>query len=187
MENNKITKNKTQHKIIKYIIKHTLTYKIFITLKSFYYYINDKSIIGDTFYSPSFKYILKQYLNVDFRKDWLGRLYGVINPNIDINGNINFNNSIIEIDDENTNNNKYVIYWVYKQMNLVRTVFKLENSPFFDYIGAEFRHVGPINQDNYLVIFDIISRKIFINNFKPMLLQLFIYIILIVGGCFLFF
>ena len=114
-------------------------------------------------------------------------MYGVINPNIDINGNINFNNSIIEIDDENTNNNEYVKYWVYKQLNLVRTVFKLEKSPFFDYIGVQFRHVGPINQDNYLVIFDIISRKAFTDKFKPMLLQLFIYIIIIVGCYFLFF
>lgn len=178
---------KIQYKLFKYLFKYTLTYKIIITIKSFYYYIKDKSVISDTFYSTSFKYILKQYLNVDFRKDWLGRLYGVINPNIDINGNINFNNSIIEIDDENTNNNKYVTYWVYKQMNLVRTVFKLENSPFFDYIGAEFRHVGPINQDNYLVIFDIISRKVFTGKFKQMLLQLFIYIIIIIGCYFLFF
>lgn len=178
---------KIQYKLFKYLFKYTLTYKIITTIKSFYYYIKDKSVIGDTFYSSSFKYILKQYLNVEFRKDWLGRLYGVINPNIDINGNINFNNSIIEIDDENTNNNKYVTYWVYKQMNLVRTVFKLENSPFFDYIGAEFRHVGPINQDNYLVIFDIISRKVFTGVFKQMLLQLFIYIIIIIGCYFLFF
>ena len=174
---------KMKHKIFKY----TLIYKIIITIKSFYYYINDKSIIGDTFYSQFFKYILKQYLNVNFKKDWLGRLYGVINPNIDINGNINFNNTIIEIDDENTNNNEYVKYWVYKQMNLVRTMFLLEDSTFFDYIGVEFRHVGPINQDNYLVIFDIISRKIFTNNFKSMLLQLFIYIILIVSFYFLLF
>ena len=174
---------KMKHKIFKY----TLIYKIIITIKSFYYYMNDKSIIGNAFYSQFFKYILKQYLNVNFKKDWLGRLYGVINPNIDINGNINFNNTIIEIDDENTNNNEYVKYWVYKQMNLVRTMFILEDSTFFDYIGVEFRHVGPINQDNYLVIFDIISRKIFTNNFKSMLLQLFIYIILIVSFYFLLF
>ena len=177
----------TYSNISKYFLKLTLTYKIITTIKAFYLYIKDKSIIGDTFYSLSFLYILKQYLNVEFRKDWLGRLYGVINPNIDINGNINFNNSIIEIDDENTNNNEYVKYWVYKQLNLVRTVFKLENSPFFNYIGVQFKHVGPINQDNYLVIFDIISRKVFTDKFKPMLLQLFIYIILIVGGYFLFF
>ena len=178
---------KIQYKLFKYLFKYTLTYKIITTIKAFYLYIKDKSIIGDTFYSLSFLYILKQYLNVEFRKDWLGRLYGVINPNIDINGNINFNNSIIEIDDENTNNNEYVKYWVYKQLNLVRTIFKLEKSTFFDYIGVQFRHVGPINQDNYLVIFDIISRKVFTDKFKPMLLQLFIYIILIIGSYFLFF
>lgn len=174
-------------KTFKKLLKLTVIYKIISTIKAFYLYIKDKSIIEDTFYSNSFIYILKQYLNVEFRKDWLGRLYGVINPNIDINGNINFNNSIIEIYDENTNNNEYVTYWVYKQLNLVRTIFKLEKSHFFDYIGVQFKHVGPINQDNYLVIFDIISRKVFTNKLKPMLLQLFIYIIIIVGCYFLFF
>lgn len=160
------------------LLKYTLIYKICKTIKSFYSYIKDKSYVDDIFYSDNFLYILKEYLNVEFSKDWIGRLYGVINPNLDINGNVNFNNTIIEIDDDNTNNNKYVKHWVFKQLNLVRSVFKLENSHFFDYIGAEFRHVGPINQDNYLIIFDIVSRKVFSSNFKKMFSQLIIYIII---------
>lgn len=172
-------------KPIKYILQFTLIYKLYNTIRLFYTYVVDKSYVYNILYSNEFLFVLKQYLNVEFKKDWLGRLYGVINPNIDIDGNFNFNNSIIEIDDDRTNNNEYVKSWIFKQLNLVRTVFKLDNSPFFDYIGAEFRHVGPANQDNFLVIFDIVSRKAFTTSLKKFLIQLFVYII-IFGIAFIF-
>ena len=48
----------------------------------------------------SIKNICKKYLKCDINKDWLGRLYGIINPMIDINGKIDVSSMIIEIDIE---------------------------------------------------------------------------------------
>lgn len=166
-------------KYINHIISYTLIYKIYKTISLFIIYIKDKTYVSDTLYSNEFKYILKQYLHIEFERDWIGRLYGVINPAININGNIDFNNMIIEFDDERTNNIDYVKNFIYKQMKLVQTLFKLENSGFFDYIGTDIRHIGPTNQDNFLVIFDIVSRGHFTYQLKKTLKQIFIYIILI--------
>lgn len=150
---------------------NTLTYRIYDFIYSGIQYHKDKNLIADTFYSDEFKLVLKKYLNVEFDKDWYGRLYSVINPNIDIDGNLNFNNVIIEIDGDDTNNNEYVMNWVYRQMNLVGTLFKIER--LYDYIDVDFKHVGPANQDNYLVIFDIVSRKIFADAVKKLLKRIF--------------
>lgn len=171
-------KQKNNTTFILYLLHYTLIYKIYNTISSFILYIKDKSFVSDTLYSNEFKYILKQYLHIDFETDWIGRLYSVINPTINIDGNIDFNNMIIELDDERTNNNDYVKTFIYKQMRLIQSVFKLENSGFFDYIGVDIRHIGPANQDNFLVIFDIVSRTQFVYAIKSMLKQLFIYIIL---------
>lgn len=160
-----------------------LFYKTFIgrfvkTIKSLYEYIKDYEYISDTLYSEAFKIVLKEYLNVDIRKDWIGRLYGVINPNIDAEGRFDITKTIIEFDDDNTNNNEFIKHWTYKQLTLIGQVFSIEN--LYHFIDLQFKHVGPKNADNYLLIFDIVSRKEFTKNLKAMLLHGFIYAVIAV-------
>ena len=154
-----------------------LFYKTFIgrltnTCKALYTYIKDYEYIADTLYSEAFKLVLKEYLNVEIRKDWIGRLYGVINPNIN-------KKTIIELDDEDTNNNEYVKHWTYKQLTIIGEVFKIEN--LYHFIDLEFKPVGPKGADNYLLIFDIVSRKEFTKNLKKTLLHGTIYAIIIIA------
>lgn len=149
-----------------------------MTIKYIYYYISDYNYISDTLYSDAFKLVLKRYLNLDVNKDWIGRLYGIINPNIDINGNFNINNVIIEIDGNNTNNNEQVKTWAYKQLTLIGQLFKIEN--LYNYIDLTFKHVGPKEADNYLLIFDMVSRKEMSYMFKKMLIQLSIYAVIFI-------
>jgi len=127
-------------------------------------YIKDKKLLSDTLYGKAFNLVLKKYLKANFKKDWIGRLYGVVNPNLDENGKYDFNSVIIEIDGDNTNNNDYVKNWIHRQFRLIEVLFKLEN--LYDYIGIELKHVGPVQFDNYLVVIDIISRKIWVESLK---------------------
>ena len=142
--------------IFKIFYSKTLLGKFTSYISNSIQYYKDKKLISDTFYSPAFKKVIDNYLKTDLKKDWIGRLYGVVNPNIK-DGRYDFNNVIIEIDGDNTNNNEYVKQWVYKQMNLIGALFKIEK--LYDYINIDFNHVGPENLDNYLVVFDIVSRK----------------------------
>lgn len=168
-------------KLFKKLFHTTLTYKVYAILFWLKEYIKDYEYVSDSFYSEAFLKILHRYLNVEFKKDWIGRLYAVVNPHIDINGNFNFSNTIIELDADNTNDEAYVSNWLYRQMSMVQAVFRLESSNFFDYIGATVKHVGPINHDNYLITFDIVSRKELAIAFKSMIAQLTVYII--IGAC----
>ena len=138
-----------------------------------YQYIHDYTYISDTLYSEEFKIVLRRYLNVDVSRDWIGRLYGIINPNIDINGQFNVNTMIIEIDGDNTNNNEQVKNWCYKQLALAFQLFNIHN--LGDYIDLTFKHVGPAEADNYLLIFDIVSRKLFTYSIRSFFTQALIY------------
>ena len=158
-----------------------LFYKTFIgrfckTIKSIYNYLKDYEYISDTLYSDAFKIVLKEYLNVNIKKDWIGRLYGIINPNINKEGQFDITRTIIEIDGENTNNNEYVKHWTYKQLTIIGELFKIEN--LYHYIDLEFKHVGPKEADNYLLIFDIVSRKIMTSNIKKLFIHGFVYAII---------
>ena len=160
-------------KIIRKLFGWTLTYKTLAFIEGIYTYLKDRYYISDTLYSEEFKIVIKRYLYIELDKDWIGRLYGIINPNIDINGKYNFNNTILEIDGENTNNNEHVKHWVYKQMDLISQLFKIEK--LYDYISIDFKHVGPSFADNYLIIFDVISRKYMAQTFKSWIKMVAIY------------
>ena len=165
-------------KLLKKLFSYTLLYKIYLNFILIKEYIDDYDYVSESLYSEAFSKILEKYLNLKVKKDWIGRIYGVINPNLDINGNVNFANTIIEIDDNNTNSNEYVKNWIYKQMNMVKYVFKLDESGFFDYIGCDIEHVGPKEYDNYLVVFYIVSQKAMLQNLKRLLKQFSVYAII---------
>lgn len=162
--------------ILKKIGSNTLTWRLVMLVQSIYRYITDMSYISDTLYSKEFLTVLKQYLRISIKKDWIGRLYGVINPYIDIDGKIDFNNTIIEIDGDNTNSNEYVKNWVYRQFNLIDNLFKINK--LYDYINVDIKHVGPLNADNYLIVIDVVSRKEMTYALKRGLKQTILYIII---------
>ena len=162
--------------ILKKIGSNTLTWRLVMLVQSIYRYITDMSYISDTLYSKEFLTVLKQYLKISIKKDWIGRLYGVINPYIDIDGKIDFNNTIIEIDGDNTNSNEYVKNWVYRQFNLIDNLFKINK--LYDYINVDIKHVGPLNADNYLIVIDVVSRKEMTYALKRVLKQTILYIII---------
>ena len=152
----------------------TLTYKIFCIINYTIKYIKDKIQIAQIFYSNDFTNIISRYLNVKLKKDWLGRQYGVINPLIDIKGNLDVNNVIIELDGNNTNDDEYVKTWIIKQLTLVGNLFKING--LYNYIDMEIKPVGPIGFDNYLVIFDIVNRKQLHKYIKYVVYQIIIYL-----------
>lgn len=167
-------------KLFKNLFRNTWTAKLCATITGLYHYSKDYDLISDTLYSEAFLRVLKRYLNTEFKKDWIGRLYGVINPNIDIDGKVNFSNTIIELDGENTNSNEFIKSWVYKQMQLMGELFKIEK--LYDYIYIDFKHVGPATHDNYLVIFDMSSRIEFVDNLKRFLWHTILYLGIALGA-----
>lgn len=152
---------------IKDLLKKTFIYKLYDFCSNTYNYVKDKYYINETFHSREFIFVLNKYLKSNFKVDWLGRLYGIINPNINDKGEFDISSMIMEIDGENTNTNEYVKYWTYKQLQLIQDLFKLHK--MYDYISIEFEHVGPTNMDNYLIIFDIASRQLFTSSLKKVL------------------
>ena len=157
------------------VFKWTLVWALCSAIHWTIEYLQDKKVVGASLHSDAFRRILESYLKMHPKTDWLGRVYGVVNPAITLDGKVDFNNMVFEIDGVNTNNNTWVENWLYKQMITVENVFGLEKTGFFDLISAETRHVGPANADNYLIIFDIASRKMMSSKWKRVLWQTSVY------------
>jgi len=163
-------------KILKKLMSKFLLYKIYLFIESIFFYVKDYNLISETLYSPQFKKVIMKYLKCELDKDWLGRLYGILNPNIDINGNLDVTSMIVELDDVNTNNEEQIKHWIYVQMMLISELFKIEK--LYDYITVNIKHVGPVNHDNYLFTIDITNKIYMSQCFKSMFKQIILYLIL---------
>ena len=134
-------------------------------------YIKDWRLVEESLHGDGFRSLLKHYLKMDSRIDWLGRVYGVVNPAINEKGDFDYNGMVFELNGVNTNNQTWVENWLYKQMILVNNIFDVQKTGFFDIIDDNVKHVGPENADNYLIVFDIASRKEMVRRWRRVLLQ----------------
>lgn len=164
--------------MFKKIWQLTTTYRIFNFIRCSINYYKANKYVAETFYSDAFHKVIQKYLKVNLKEDWLGRLYGIANPNIE-NGKFDISSMIIEVDGNNTNTDEGVKQWAFKQMQLIAQLFKIEK--LYDYISMDFKHVGPVEFDNYLIIFDITARRMWSKATKKLIYN-FIGIGLIIFG-----
>lgn len=143
--------------MIKWLWRHSFLYYLVSFISSKIEHRRDKKRFGEVFYGGYFHSLAAKYLKTELEQDWIGRLYGIINPNTDIDGNFDPGTVIIEMDGENTNNNEYVKTWIYKQLRLMASLFSLKE--FYEKISMDITHVGPEELDNYLIVFDFESRQ----------------------------
>lgn len=148
-------------------------YRIYDFIRCSIEYSKINRTVGVVFHSDDMKLILKKYLKADFKEDWIGRIYGVVNPAINKDGEYDISSVIMELDDDKTNNENWVSAWIYRQLMMVSSLFKLDK--LYDYINLEIEHVGPSNMDNFLLIFDLISRKNFVKSIKMLIINLIVW------------
>lgn len=167
-------------KLIRKFTNWTLTSSLVRAIYWTFCYMKDWRLVEESLHGEGFRSLLKHYLKMDSRIDWLGRVYGVVNPAINEKGEFDYNGMVFELDGVNTNNKTWVENWLYKQMILVNNIFDVQKTGFFDIISANVKHVGPENADNYLIVFDIASRKEMARRWRRVLLQSMWYALIVI-------
>ena len=162
-------------KLIRKFTNWTLVSSLIRAIYWTFCYIKDWRLVEESLHGDGFRSLLKHYLKMDSRIDWIGRVYGVVNPAINEKGEFDYNGMVFELNGVNTNNKTWVENWLYKQMILVNNIFDVQKTGFFDIIDANVKHVGPENADNYLIVFDIASRKEMVRRWKRVILQSIVY------------
>lgn len=84
---------------------------------------------------------------VEFRIDWVGRIYTVINPNI-INDKLDINTQIFEYGDNGLTNEPYIEKYIMTKFNLVKDFIMANN--LFDLLTYEIKRID--EYDNYLFV-----------------------------------
>lgn len=124
------------YKFFKYLFLHT---KYFRILKKIY---KNENIINN----------LSKLFGIELREDWVGRIYGVINPNIQ-NGVYDPNVQIFEYGENGLTNELYIEKWVMDRLNIASRFIQANN--LFDLLTYKIEKID--EYDNYLFIIQPIT------------------------------
>lgn len=119
------------YNFIKYLILYIRYYKI---LKKVY---KEENIIEN----------LSKTFNVEFKQDWVGRIYCVLNPNL-VNGKFDPNNQIYSYNENGMNTDDFVEQYIMTQLNIIQHYIKANN--LFELL--DYNIIKLDDYDNYLFI-----------------------------------
>lgn len=149
-------------------------YKFVVNL---FRHIKYQRIISDAYKREQLIAKISTLLGVQFKLDWIKRLYAVINPNIK-DGKYD-PEQIYEFDtDGNLYNNEWITKWVMGRMNILRNFIQTEN--MFEVLEYKIRDLGDLN---YLIIFQPITLTPLLKSIKG---AVFEFIVLLIICAFLY-
>jgi hypothetical protein len=88
-----------------------------------------------------------QLFGTEFKIDWVGRIYTIINPNI-INDKFDMNTQIFEYGEQGFSNDPYIEKWIMTKFNLIKDFIMANN--LFDLLTYELKKLD--EYDNYLFV-----------------------------------
>ena len=95
---------------------------------------------------------LSQLFGTEFRMDWVGRVYTVINPNI-VDEKLDVNTQIFEYGEKGLSNTMYVERYIMLKLNLIKD-FVIANN-LFDLLTYRIEKLD--DYDNYLFVIEPIT------------------------------
>lgn len=122
---------------------------IFNFFKYLFLYIKYYRILKPVYDEMHITKKLSETCKCNFKEDWVGRIYAVLNPNVqNIWGEIVENANVYENFGDPTQNNKdYITAWMMRRLVFVNNIIHADN--LFELVGYEIK---PIENDNYLFI-----------------------------------
>ena len=97
---------------------------------------------------------LSEMFSVSFKKDWIGRVYAVLNPNLN-NGKFESSTQVYEYNENGLDNSVYVEQWVMKNLNIASQFIK--NNDLFDILTYSIKKLD--DDENYLFIIQPITLE----------------------------
>jgi len=109
-------------------------------------------IIKDVYKNDNIIEKLSKLFETEFRIDWVGRIYCVINPNI-IGDKLDTNTQIFEYGENGLSNSAYIERYIMFKLNLIRD-FVIANN-LFDLLTYRIEKLD--DYDNYLFVIEPIT------------------------------
>lgn len=146
--------------------------------KNAWQYFKYKKILNDIYKNENIIENLKESVDLDFRKDWMGRLYTVVNPFIK-NGKYDPDAMIFDYNDGKISLDTYVEHQFVEKMNLIQSF--VISKEMFDLVTYDVKKIDKFG--NFLVILEPVPYQDFISDSKKMA-KLFAILLVLAGTLF---
>lgn len=127
---------------------------IYNFFKNLYLNVKYSKILNKVYKDERILENLSQLFGSEFKKDWINRIYTVINPNL-LDNKLNTNTQIFEYDENGLNNSPYIEKWIMDRLNIAQQFIQANN--LFDLLTYEIKKID--DYDNYLLIIEPITLK----------------------------
>lgn len=124
----------------------------YLFIKYLILHIKYCKILNNVYKNENLLENLSALFKVQFKKDWIGRIYAVFNPHIQ-EGVFNPNNQIYEYTDQGLVNDAYVEAYILNQLSVAKQFIKANN--LFDLLTYRLEKLD--ENDNYLFIIEPIT------------------------------
>lgn len=104
---------------------------------------------------------LSETFGITFKRDWIGRLYTIFNPNL-VNGKFDRNNPIYSYNEKGLNTDEFVRQYILTKLSVIDRFIYARN--LFELVTYEIKKLD--NYDNYLFIIKPIPYDSFIKYTK---------------------
>ena len=147
---------------------------IYNFFKYLYLHIRYNILLNEIYKHENLINNLSKLFGHEFKKDWVGRIYTVINPYI-VNGQFN-NDYISEVDDDGSNQDAFIEQYVMQKLAIAEKFIYSNN--LFDLLTYKIIRLD--NYDNYLFVMKPLTYDNFIKWSKAMIVLLMISILLLI-------
>lgn len=147
---------------------------IYNFFKYLYLHIRYNILLNEIYKHENLISNLSKLFGHEFKKDWVGRIYTVINPYI-VNGQFN-NDYISEVGDDGSNQDAFIEQYVMQKLAIAEKFIYSNN--LFDLLTYKIIRLD--NYDNYLFVMKPLTYDNFIKWSKAMIVLLAISILLLI-------
>lgn len=154
---------------------------IYNFIKYFFLYIRYYKILNKVYKEENIINNLSKTFNVEFKKDWICRLYCIFNPNL-IDGKFDPNHQIYSYNENGLNTDDFVEQYIMTQLNIIQNYITANN--LFELLSYDLKRLDDF--DNYLFIIKPIPyddmlkwSKIFFGVYIPLIITVIITLIII--------
>ena len=109
-------------------------------------------ILNDVYKNENLLDNLSKLFDVEFKKDWVGRVYAIFNPHLQ-KGIFDQNNQIFEYTNDGISNKAYIESYILNQLSIAKQFIKANN--LFDLLTYKLEKID--DYDNYLFVIQPIT------------------------------
>lgn len=149
---------------------------IYNFIKYLILYIKYSKILSNIYKEENIIENLSKTFKIEFKKDWINRLYCIFNPNL-IDGKFDPNHQIYSYNDKGLNTDDFVEQYIMTQLNIIQYYISANN--LFELLSYELKKLDKF--DNYLFIIKPIPYDDMIKWSKLFILVYIIIIPIITG------